>query len=137
MTPLVMSVVNIVLNLVVEIPLLWWLGESAMAVGTLISFILQAVVMLIMLDRRIGGLRLSAMIRPTLKMLAASIIMGLVLWGMKLSPLYPRGQGRAIWSAQLALMLVVGAAIYLAVSSMMGLETFRQLVPKRMKKTDG
>jgi len=129
-----MSVVNIVLNLVVEIPLLWWLGESAMAVGTLVSFIIQAVVMLIMLDRRIGGLGLRAMIKPTLKMLAASIIMGLVLWAMEISPLYPRGQGRMIWSMQLALMLIVGAAIYFAASYAMGLDTFRQLAPKRARK---
>ncbi len=60
MTPLVMSVVNIVLNLVVEIPLLWWLGEAGMAVGTLVSFAIQAVVMLWMLDRRVGGLGLAA-----------------------------------------------------------------------------
>src|SRR5207248_563246 len=33
-TPLVMAIVNIVINLVVEIPLLWWLGEAGMAVGT-------------------------------------------------------------------------------------------------------
>ena len=131
MTPLVMSIVNIVLNLVVEIPLLWWLGESAMAVGTLVSFIIQAVVMLLMLDRRIGGLGLSAMFRPTLKMLAASIIMGLMLWGIRISPLYPRGQGRVIWSAQLGLMLAVGAGVYLAASHAMGVETFRQLIPKR------
>jgi putative peptidoglycan lipid II flippase len=134
MTPLVMSIVNIVLNLVVEIPLLWWLGESAMAVGTLVSFIIQAVMMLIMLDRRIGGLGLGAMIKPTLKMLAASIVMGGVLWSIKISPLYPRGQGRMIWSAQLALMLIVGAAIYFAASYAMGLDTFRQLVPKRARK---
>ena len=48
-TPLVMSGVNIVLNLVVEIPLLWWMGESAMAVGTLVSFSIQAIVMLLIL----------------------------------------------------------------------------------------
>jgi putative peptidoglycan lipid II flippase len=133
MTPLVMSVVNIVLNLIVEIPLLWWLGESAMAVGTLVSFIIQAIVMLIMLDRRIGGMSLGAIVKPTLKMLAASAIMGAALWAMKMSPLYPRGDGRMIWSAQLALMLSAGAAIYLGVSHMMGVETFRQLVPKKRK----
>jgi len=64
-------------------------------------------------------------------MLAASIIMGAALWAIKISPLYPRGIGRTIWSAQLGMMLVVGAAIYLAASHAMGLETLRQLVPKR------
>ncbi|MEA2736174.1 MAG: putative peptidoglycan lipid flippase [Humisphaera sp.] len=133
MTPLVMSIVNIVLNLVVEIPLLWWMGEAAMAVGTLVSFAIQAVVMLWMLDRRIGGLGLTALLKPTVKMLIAATIMGVALWAMKNSPLYPRGESRFVWSAQLALMLGVGAGIYLAASHMMGLETFRQLLPKRRK----
>ena len=48
------------------------------------SFIIQAVVMLFMLDRRIGGMGLRAIIKPTLKMIvAASVIMGAVLWAMK------------------------------------------------------
>jgi hypothetical protein len=73
------------------------------------------------------------MTKPTLKMLAASGVMGAALWAIQLSPLYPRGNGRIIWSAQLALMLSVGAAIYLAGSYAMGLETFRQLVSNRKK----
>jgi len=56
-TPFVMAVVNIVLNLVVEIPLLWTkLGEAGMAAGTCVSFIIQAIIMLWMLDRRVGDL---------------------------------------------------------------------------------
>ncbi|MEA2707670.1 MAG: putative peptidoglycan lipid flippase [Phycisphaerales bacterium] len=131
MTPLVMSIVNIVLNLAVEIPLLWWMGEAAMAVGTLVSFAIQAVVMLWMLDRRIGGLGLTSLLKPTVKMLTAAGVMGVALWMIKMSPLYPRGESRFVWSAQLALMLGVGGGIYLAASHMMGLETFRQLLPKR------
>ena len=91
--------------------------------------------MLIMLDRRIGGIGLPAMIKPTLKMLAAASVMGVALWGITISPIYPRGEGRMIWSAQLALMLVIGAAIYLAASYAMGLDTFHQLLPKRRKPT--
>ena len=64
-TPFVMSAVNIVLNLAIEIPLLWTpLAESAMAVGTAVSFAVQALVMLYMLDRRAGGLELSRLGRP-------------------------------------------------------------------------
>jgi putative peptidoglycan lipid II flippase len=133
MTPLRLSVVNIVLNLAFEIPLLWWLGESAMAVGTLVSFSIQAVVMLLMLNRRLGGIGLSQLITPTLKMLAATAVMAIALIALKFSPLYPHGQTRWIWSTQLASMLTVGAAVYFAASHLMGLETFRQLVPARRR----
>jgi putative peptidoglycan lipid II flippase len=133
-TPLVMSVVNIVLNLVIEIPLLWWMGEAAMAVGTLVSFAIQAVVMLVMLDRRVGGIGMGAMVKPAVKMLIATAIMGVVLWALKISPLYPRGAGRVVWSAQLGMMLVAGAAVYLAATHVMGVETMRHVLPKRQRR---
>ncbi len=62
-TPLVMSAINIAINLVVELPLIWvpWLGEAGMAVGTAVSFAVQAIWMLWILDRRIGGLELGQM----------------------------------------------------------------------------
>ena len=51
-TPLIWGVVNLTINTLVEIPLLWTgLHECGMAVGTLVSFAIQAVVMLWMLDR--------------------------------------------------------------------------------------
>jgi putative peptidoglycan lipid II flippase len=135
-TPLVMSGVNIVLNLVIEIPLLWWLGESGMAVGTLVSFAIQAVIMLLMLDRRLGGLDLHELGRPIAKMIGATVVMGATLWAVKLSPLYPHGVGRLTWTLQLALMLIIGGAIYLAASYAMGLDTFRQLLGKKGKTSN-
>ena len=58
-------------------------------------------------------------------------LMGVVLWTLKMSPVYPRGESRVVWSAQLALMVGVGATIYFLATHIMGLETFRQLVPRR------
>src|SRR5207237_4662001 len=90
-TPLVMSVVNIALNLAVELPLIWipWLGEAGMAVGTAVSFAIQAVVMLWVLDRRIGGLELRHSISGTLKMLGAAGAMGAVCLAVQRLPFYP------------------------------------------------
>src|SRR5207237_3573636 len=55
MTPLVMSALNVAVNVAIEVPLLWWLGEAGMAVGTLVSLSLQGLVMLVMLDRGVQG----------------------------------------------------------------------------------
>ena len=112
-TPLVMSVVNIVLNLVVEIPLLWWLGEAGMAVGTLVSFAIQAVVMLWMLDRKIGGLGLRQSVVPVLKMIAAAAVMGAACWAVQKLPGYPHGNNRLTWLVQLVVLIVVGAGVYI------------------------
>ena len=79
-TPLVMSAVNLAINLAVEVPLLWWLGEAGMAVGTLVSFAVQAVVMLWMLDRKVGGLDLRRTLAPVAKMVLATGVMGVACW---------------------------------------------------------
>jgi putative peptidoglycan lipid II flippase len=136
-TPLVMSVVNIVINLVVEIPLLWVMGESGMAVGTVASFAIQAVVMLWMLHRKIGGLHLRKMAKPVLKMLVATGIMAAACLGLESLPHFPAGTTRGGWAAQLALVLVTGAGVYLAVCKMLGVTTMNELLPKRRRRRGG
>lgn len=135
-TPLVMSVVNIVLNLVVEIPMLWvpWLAESGMAVGTLVSFTIQAVVMLWMLDRRIGGLGLSKSVIPVLKMVGATAAMGVACWGVMRLPFYPRGETRVAWAVQLILVMGTGAVVYVGACAALGLGMMEQVLPRRWRR---
>jgi putative peptidoglycan lipid II flippase len=133
-TPLVMSIVNIVLNLVVEIPLLWWLGESAMAVGTLVSFAIQAVVMLVMLDRKVGGLDLRRSLAPVMKMIAAAGAMGLACWGVQKIPAYPHANSRVSWLVQLGVLIAVGAGVYIGACAMMGIGVMEQILPRRKNR---
>jgi putative peptidoglycan lipid II flippase len=122
-TPFVMSIFNILVNLIVEVPLLWThLGESAMAVGTTISFSLQAVIMLYMLNRRIGGgLELPYVVRASAKMLAASLFMWLTCYALQRLPGYPRGSGKISSALQLAILMLTGAAMYLGTLTALGL----------------
>ena len=132
-TPLVMSAVNLAINLAVEIPLLWWVGEAGMAVGTTVSFAVQAVVMLWMLDRKVGGLDLRRTLAPVAKMLAATAVMGLACWAVERSPAYPRGDDRAAWAGQLAVLLSVGVVAYLGTCAALGEHTMGDLLPRRRR----
>ena len=134
LTPLKMAAINIVINLVVEIPLLWWLGESGMAVGTVVSFVVQALAMLWMLDRRIGGLELRKISMPVLKMIFATLIMGTICFTVKSSPLYPQGTGRITWAIQLVMLLTLGAGIYLGVCAAVGVTMLRDVLPRRLRR---
>jgi putative peptidoglycan lipid II flippase len=135
-TPLVMSVVTLAVNLAVELPLLWTpLGEAGMAAGTAMSFILQAVVMLYMLDRRVGGLGLSQLLTPVLKMLGATAVMGLACWAFTRSPLYPRGEGIVVWGAQLFGLMLAGGTVYFGACAAMGLGVMQHLMPGRKSGT--
>jgi putative peptidoglycan lipid II flippase len=134
-TPFVMAVVNIVANLVVEIPLLWTpLGEAAMAVGTLVSFAVQAVVMLWMLDRRVGGIGLKAIAVDVGKMLVAVACMVAACWGVQRVPGYPHGAGKFVSAVQLGVLMGTGAVVYLGVSAGLGIRVMEHLMPRRFRR---
>lgn len=133
-TPFVMSVVNIVLNLVVEIPLCWTgLGESAMAVGTTVSFSIQAIVMLWMLDQRAGGLELRKTAVSSAKMIAAAGLMYVACTGVQWLPFYPRSTTKVASAVQLITLMGTGAAVYLGACYVLGLDVMRLLLPKRKR----
>ena len=85
--------------------------------------------MLWMLDRRVGGLGLSQVRVPVVKMLLATSLMGALLLAVKMSPIYPTGQTRLTWLTQVALLTTLGAAAYFAVCSMRrsGIASFLRL----------
>jgi len=134
-TPLVMSIVNIVLNLVVELPLVWTgLGEAGMAVGTCVSFAVQAVVMLYMLDRRIGGLGLRELAAPVAKMTLATVLMVIACVLVTRLPFYPAGPSRIDATIQLIVLIGVGALVYCGSCAAMGVGVLNHVIPKRMKR---
>jgi putative peptidoglycan lipid II flippase len=128
-TPLVASAANICLNLAVELPLVWRMGEAGMAVGTMVSFSLQAIVMLWLLDRRVGGIGLREIGGQTLRILTGTGVMLCVCLLVRYSPLYPAGDTRGAWAGQLTLVTATGAVTYLLMSHLLGLH-----VPLRKKR---
>jgi putative peptidoglycan lipid II flippase len=122
MTPLVMSIVTIAVNTAVEIPLAFTkLGESGIAAGTLASFAVQAIVMLIMLDRKVGGLALGSIARSVGKMLLACAAMWVACWGIQQLGPYPHTAGHLASAEQLAILILVGGAVYFGVCAVLGL----------------
>ncbi|MFI5381115.1 MAG: murein biosynthesis integral membrane protein MurJ [Tepidisphaerales bacterium] len=128
-TPLVMSIVTLAVNLVVEIPLLWTsLGESGMAAGTTVSFILQAVVMLWMLNRRVGGLELKKISGYVLKVILATAVMTLACCAVKLTPIFHGDLSRKTALLRLFIIVAVGGITYLGSCWAMGI---RNPAPRR------
>ena len=131
-TPLVMSIVTLSVNLAVELPLVWTrLGEAGIAVGTMVSFAAQSLIMLYMLDRRLGGLGLEKSVKPVIKMLIATGIMTAACLLIVRTPVYPRSEGRLAWATQLIILMGVGAIVYAGACAAMGLETLAHILPRR------
>lgn len=131
-TPFIWSIINILLNLVIELPLLWSpLGESAMAMGTAASFAVQSLFMLCMLPRRVGDFDLRKLVGLAGRMLLAGLLMWGACWGIQQTPVWPQGNGKLVTLMQLAELIVVGAAVYLAACRAMGVRTLSQIVGRR------
>jgi putative peptidoglycan lipid II flippase len=132
-TPLIWGVMNLVVNTAIEVPLLWThLGESGMAVGTLVSFAMQSVIMLWMLDRRVGGIGLRRSARPIAIMLTASAAMLGVCLLLPHSPIYPHGHKKVDWAAQLALLMFAGGATYFGTCTLLGIDAMAHV--RRQKR---
>jgi putative peptidoglycan lipid II flippase len=131
-TPLIWGIMNLVVNTAIEVPLLWTrLGESGMAVGTLVSFAMQSLIMLWMLDRRVGGMGLARSVRPIVTMLIASAAMLGACLLVEQLPGYPHGEKKVIWAAQLALLMATGGGTYFGVCALLGMDVTAVLRKRR------
>ncbi len=125
-TPLVWGVWNLLINLAVEIPLIWTgLGESGMAVGTLVAFTVQAIAMTWILSNRLGGLGLSSVALPVGKMLIATAVMTLACLAARYIPLDAIAPAKLRQACELALVIAVGGVVYFAACAVMGVRPLR------------
>ena len=131
-TPLVWAIVNLALNLVIELPLLWTgLGEAGMAVGTLVSFAIQSVMMLWMLDRRLGGIGMRQSLGAIAKMVIASGVMWVACVGVQYLPVYPNGAGKLAWAVQLTILMITGGVVYFGAAAALGLTAPMRMLSRR------
>jgi len=134
-TPFIMAIVNIALNLIIELPLLWTpLGESGMAVGTAVSFSIQAIVMLCILRGRIGDFGLRDIAAAAAKMLLAAAAMACVCIAIQHAPFWPNGIGKLASLIQLLALMVTGGLTYLLTCHLLGLRTLQDLLPNRLRQ---
>src|SRR5688572_25365872 len=112
-TPLVLSAVTLVLTLAIEVPLLFTpLGEAGMACGTAMAFEFQALVMLWLLNRKVGGLGLSQLGGYIGKLVIATAVMGLACWLVHLAPFFPEEATRRTALVRLVILMVTGIVSY-------------------------
>jgi putative peptidoglycan lipid II flippase len=79
-TPVTVSVISIVINLVLNIWLFGLMGFRGLALGTAIAATVNALLLLALLSRRIDGIDGARVLTAFLKICAASAIMGAAVW---------------------------------------------------------
>ncbi len=136
-TPLLLGIANLAINLIVEIPLLWTpLAEAGMAAGTFVAFTIQAIVMVWMLNRKSGGLGLSASFPVIGKMLFATVAMAAACWIVPALPSYPGGATTFDAAMQLAILMLTGGATYFIACAAMGMNVLEHVRPAAREAPD-
>jgi putative peptidoglycan lipid II flippase len=133
-TPLILSAVTLVLTLAIEAPLLFTpLGEAGMACGTAVAFIVQALVMLWLLNRKVGGLGLSQLGGYVGKLVTATAVMALACWLVRFAPFFPEDATRRTALARLVILMVTGIVSYFGACAAMGIGSLEHVMPRRKK----
>jgi putative peptidoglycan lipid II flippase len=79
-TPITVSLITIAVNLVLNLVLNAWMGFTGLALGTAIAANVNAVLLLVMLSRKIGGVDSGRILWSLGKIGLASAAMGLAAW---------------------------------------------------------
>jgi len=136
-TPVKVGVVAVALNLALNLLLTRWLLHVGIALATVIAAWFNALALAILLVRR-GQLVLDRRLRRRApRLLAATLLMAVVLWGIEevfyLAPGMPR-------LAVLVVLIVAGVIVYFAAAHGLGavdLRDLRGLVRRRRRRTAG
>ena len=79
-TPVIVSVASVAANLALNLILVEVMGFRGLALGTSIAAVFNAVILLTLLSRRLGGLDAGRIAGSGLRIAAASAVMGIVVW---------------------------------------------------------
>jgi len=138
-TPVIVSVASVALNLVLNIALFRVMGFRGLALGTAIAAVFNALMLVVLLRRRIGGLDGRRLATASIKIsIAAAIMGGVALQASRMLEGWLPGDGEL--TRALRVGLAIGAAIValIAAARLLRIEEFteasnrvvRRLLPK-------
>ena len=133
-TPVVVSVISVLVNLTINLVLVRVMGFSGLALGTALAAIFNAGTLLWLLRRRLDGLEGRRMAIAFLKITAASIVMGVAAYMMNtwMGSRVPPG---FIWRAtQLCAAIGVGVVVLAASARVLRLAEFDEAFGRVLRR---
>ena len=80
-TPVLLGILSLAINLVISLSLINVLGVTGLALANTIAALIEMVLLIVMIRRRLGGLDDRRLALSALKTTIASVVMGVVVWG--------------------------------------------------------
>jgi putative peptidoglycan lipid II flippase len=137
-TPVVASAIAVATNVVLNLVLVRVMGFRGLALGTSIAAILNAVVLLLWLRRRLGGLEARDNARAIRSIIAASAVMGVVVWLTQhaLDAALPGG-GTGVRAVRVFTSIGAGVIVLTAAARLLHIEEFREALDKVRSRVAG
>jgi putative peptidoglycan lipid II flippase len=134
-TPVVVSTVIVVVNAVLNVLMVRRFGYTGLAIGTSISALANAVLLLYLLRERLGPLNGRRLLTVSIRMLGASLVMSFVAWGVErqLALALP-GHGLAVELVRVGSAIVTGLAMLTLLARMLHVAEFTEIARAVMNR---
>ena len=127
-TPVRISVIAVVVNIAVSATLMLFIGVGGLALGTTIALTLNMVVLMELLRRKLGPMGFGKMARSFVGILAASTLMGFVVWGVDLTLAHSLASGALGLGVRVAVGVVGGGALFTGSAAVLKLPELREVL---------
>lgn len=130
-TPTVISVVSVALNLGLNLVLVQWMGYRGLALGTSIAALVNAALLCILLGRRIGTLGSGRLLAAFWKIAVAAGLMGAAVVGVHggLEAVWPQ-DGLLPALGRLATSIAAGVAVLACAARLLGIQDWNQAMER-------
>ena len=134
-TPVIVSVGSVLLNLAINLVLVRVMGFRGLALGTAIAAIVNAAVLLWLLQRRLGGLEGRRIAVSFVKIAVASVVMAAAAWyaSQWLTAVWP-GRGEMMKAVRVFASIGIGVVVLLLSARVLRIAEFDEAVSRVLRR---
>ncbi len=132
-TPMINSFIGIIINVVINILLIKYLGVSGLTLATTISAITITIIMLLDLNKKLNGIDIKNTIISFAKIILSALFMGVVVVFVNKFILLNLGTGTKGSAISVLICMVIGAICYAVVIYLLKVEEIQDILEPLLK----
>ncbi|WP_125152717.1 murein biosynthesis integral membrane protein MurJ [Clostridium rectalis] len=127
-TPMTNSFIGIIINVVINILLIRYLGVSGLTLATSISAIIITIIMLLDLNKKLDGIGFKNIIKSFIKIILAAAFMGIIVNIVNKYILFTLGDGIKGSSISILFCMVIGIVFYTLVIYLLKVKEIQEII---------
>ena len=134
-TPVIVSVLSVLANLAINLALVRVMGFRGLALGTALAAMFNAVTLLWLLRRRLGGLEGRRIATSLIKIVIASMVMGLAAWSMSFWMTRAIPDDALLWKAvRVTAAIATGVAVLVLSARVLRIAEFEEALKRVLRR---